>query len=111
MADILGTRKRLEARIEELIELLNILDGDPDLEDNGDSEPSIGNVGRYVGGQCLYDLETDTSDDEPSLGWNLYGDMGQTFDPDLELDDSDTEPNGDEADTGFTEDEGGPTWH
>jgi hypothetical protein len=104
MVDLLSARKRLEARIEEMIELLNILDGDPDLEDNGDEEPSIGNVGRYVGGQCLYDLETDTADDEPSLGWNIDGDMGPTFDPDRELDPSETEPTGDEA-------EGGLTWH
>ena len=36
---IITTRRRLEAKIEELIGLLDILDGDPDLEDGGDAEP------------------------------------------------------------------------
>lgn len=58
------TRSRLEAKIEELIELLDLLDGDPDLEDNGDMEPSIGSV-PYL---CEYDLELDTCDTELG-GW------------------------------------------
>ncbi|MCQ1778221.1 hypothetical protein NOJ05_13520 [Neorhizobium galegae] len=36
---IITTRRRLEAKIEELIGLLDFLDGDPDLEDGGDAEP------------------------------------------------------------------------
>jgi hypothetical protein len=35
-------RTLIEQRIEELIELLDFVDPDPDLEDNGDSEPSLG---------------------------------------------------------------------
>lgn len=64
MTSLLETRKRLEAKIEELIELLNLIDGDPDLEDNGDMEPSLGSV-PYLG---QYDLELDLSDDE-EIGW------------------------------------------
>ncbi len=52
---VLLTRKRLEAKIEELIEMLDLLDGDPDLEDNGDLEPSLGST-PYRG---EYDLEDD----------------------------------------------------
>ncbi|EUB95568.1 hypothetical protein PMI07_002056 [Rhizobium sp. CF080] len=36
---IITTRRRLEAKIEELIDLLDMVDGDPDLEENGDAEP------------------------------------------------------------------------
>lgn len=54
------TRKRLEAKIEELIALLDVIDGDPDLEDNGDMEPSLGST-PY---RCEYDLELDVSDTE-----------------------------------------------
>lgn len=57
---VLLTRKRLEAKIEELIEMLDLLDGDPDLEDNGDLEPSLGST-PYLG---EYDLELDVSDTE-----------------------------------------------
>ena len=35
---ILETRQRLEAKIEELIALLDLVDDDPDLEDTGDDE-------------------------------------------------------------------------
>ena len=59
-------RSELEARIEKMIELLDLIDGDPDLE------------------PYLADSRTD-----------------------LEEDNSDFELNGDEQDTGFTEDEGG----
>ncbi|MFN3506235.1 MAG: hypothetical protein ACK4ZU_02080 [Allorhizobium sp.] len=60
MTGHLEVRKRLEAKIEELIEMLDLLDGDPDLEDNGDMEPSIGST-PYLG---EYDLEWDCSDTE-----------------------------------------------
>ncbi|MCO5139278.1 MULTISPECIES: hypothetical protein [unclassified Shinella] len=33
-------RLQLEARIEEMIALLDVLDGDADLEDGGDTEPN-----------------------------------------------------------------------
>ncbi|ANL34087.1 hypothetical protein [Rhizobium phaseoli] len=69
-------REIVEAHIEELIALLDLLDGDPDLEENGDLEPSIGSAPLYVGSKCLYDLEFDDADDEDggdaegTLGWS-----------------------------------------
>ncbi|NTI41589.1 hypothetical protein [Rhizobium rhizogenes] len=62
-------RAELEARIEEMIGLLDVLDGDPDLEDNGDDEPSLGQSACSANGKPEYDLEADTSDDEHTLGW------------------------------------------
>lgn len=62
-------RAELEARIEELIALLDVIDGDPDIEDTGDDEPSIG-FGRSIKGKEEYDLEEDKSDYEPNLGWS-----------------------------------------
>lgn len=38
----LTTRARLEAAVEAAIAALDALDGDPDLEDFGDREPSLG---------------------------------------------------------------------
>lgn len=49
-------RERLEAIIENAIDLLDMLDGDCDLEHNGDLEPSLG-VSIAVGGDgrvCWY---------------------------------------------------------
>ncbi|WP_221155323.1 hypothetical protein [Rhizobium lentis] len=69
-------REIVEACIEELIALLDLLDGDPDLEDNGDLEPSIGSTPLYIGNHCVYDLELDDADDEDggdaedALGWS-----------------------------------------
>jgi hypothetical protein len=62
-------RTELEKRIEELIGLLDLLDGDENLEDGGDTEPSIGCHARLMGGKLEYDLEADASDYEPTLGW------------------------------------------
>lgn len=68
-------RESLEAYIEELIALLDYLDGNPDLEDNGDCEPSLGSTPMCVGNLFLEDLEFDDcndeegGDDEPSMGW------------------------------------------
>ncbi|MBY3590636.1 hypothetical protein HJA87_12180 [Rhizobium bangladeshense] len=68
-------REIVEACIEQLIALLDLFDGDPDLEDNGDLEPSIGSTPQFVGDQCIYDLELDDcdyeegGDDEDTLGW------------------------------------------
>ena len=63
-------RAELESRIEEMIGLLDILDEDPDLEDNGDDEPSLGSSGQYINDKFECDLEGDTSDYEHSLGWS-----------------------------------------
>jgi hypothetical protein len=63
-------REAVESYIEQLIALLDTLDGDADLEENGDLEPSIGSQGRFGSDRIEYDLEGDTSDDELSLGWS-----------------------------------------
>ena len=55
-------RAALGDEIERMIALLDAIDGDADLEEGGDLEPSLG---AYRVG-C--DLELDASDDEPSLG-------------------------------------------
>lgn len=69
---VLDRRARLEAGLERLADLreemiarLDAIDGDCDLEDGGDLEPSI------CGYQGFTDLELDKADDEPSLGWPL----------------------------------------
>lgn len=62
-------RVDLEARIEEMIALLDTIDGDPDLEDGADDEPSLGGQAKFINGQLEYDLEGDAADEEPSLGW------------------------------------------
>ena len=63
------TRARLEAKIEELVALLDLVDGDCDLEDNGDDEPSLGTRGSGGPEGVEDDLEEDTSDSEHSMGW------------------------------------------
>lgn len=54
-------RERLEAIIETAIELLDLLDGDTELEDDGTAEP-------YIAGSSS-DCELDDADNEPWLGW------------------------------------------
>lgn len=79
-------RATVEQAIEELIGLLDFLDPDPDLEENGDvepsgdeNEPSLGSLDRLPQTRWAEashytshdtDLELDTADDEPSLGWS-----------------------------------------
>jgi hypothetical protein len=82
-------RKLLENAIERLVELLDQIDPDPDLEDNGDSEPSLGwpipqeNLGHRLNtdadcrGDFGDDREHDMADDEPSLGWQNEGSQGR----------------------------------
>lgn len=85
-------RAELEARIEELIALLDMIDGDADLEDNGDEEPSVCSpTMRDRNGEAQHDLEDDR-ECEPSLGWDerLNQCAGNRFGPlgsyDLEAD-------------------------
>lgn len=85
-------RAELEARIEELIALLDTIDGDADLEDNGDEEPSVCSpIMRGRNGEAQHDLEDDR-ECEPSLGWDerLNQCAGNRFGPlgsyDLEAD-------------------------
>jgi hypothetical protein len=63
-------RAELEARIEEMIALLDLMDGDPDLEETGDEHDY--NRLESGSGQCSgYPMEDDepNGDDEPWLGW------------------------------------------
>jgi hypothetical protein len=68
-------RKAVEAYIERLIALLDLL-GDPDLEDNGDCEKSLCSTPICVGDRCIEDLELDDYDDEesgdeePTMDWS-----------------------------------------
>ncbi|TAW32046.1 hypothetical protein ELH93_22155 [Rhizobium leguminosarum] len=72
-------RETIEAYVEQLIALLDLLDGDSDLEDNGDFEPSIGSTPQCIGNERCDDLELDSADDEdggdeePTMGWSNPG--------------------------------------
>lgn len=72
-------RAKLEAHIEQMIALLDELDGDPDFEEGGDDEPSIGAFGRISKHGLQYDLEDDQSDSEPDLGWSNPRFPGEDF--------------------------------
>lgn len=61
-------RQKLEAAVERAIAALDMLDGDENLEDNGDLEPSFGTA-LYHYGRFELELEGDSADEEPSLGW------------------------------------------
>ena len=58
------TRARLEAKIEELVALLDLVDGDCDLEEGSDLESSIGGQARWIGTRIEDDLEFETDDSE-----------------------------------------------
>jgi len=107
----LQTRKQLEALIEQAIETLDRLDGDLDLEDGHDHEPSLCGItagwGPFNCGN-LEDREDDIGDaregndddKEPSLGspelhyWcDTQEDWAVGGRKDLEHDDCDDEPN------------------
>lgn len=83
-------RETLEGYIEELIALLDLLDGDENLEPDNDNEPSLG-APEHVTQTHWYmpvgseqsDLEVEDENDE---------------------DGGDTEPNGDELDSNLSED-------
>ncbi|WP_421360263.1 hypothetical protein [Agrobacterium rosae] len=60
------TRARLEAKIDDLIALLDLVDGDTDLEEGGDLEPSIGGPAIWIGSRLEDDLEHATDDYEPT---------------------------------------------
>jgi hypothetical protein len=57
-------RRDVEEAIERLLAVLDAADPDPDLEANGDAEPSLAGYPHDCGG----DLEFDPSEDEHSLG-------------------------------------------
>lgn len=50
-------RAELERRIEEMICLLDFMDGEPDFEDGGDDEPSIGSRAIRIGSRIQDDVE------------------------------------------------------
>ena len=54
-------RQFLEQWIEAAIELLDELDGDCDLEEGGDMDPSIFSLPRLTIDRVLYDIEEDTN--------------------------------------------------
>ncbi|PZN98998.1 MAG: hypothetical protein DCF28_13555 [Alphaproteobacteria bacterium] len=73
-------RRRLELAVETAIAALDQLDGDPDMEDIGDSEPSLAHpesrawesqvaVSAWLStsGTGWTDLEEPTGDDEPEI--------------------------------------------
>jgi len=64
-------RKALSRRVQlhlavatALLGLLDRFDGDPDIEDNGDFEPSLGAADAFINGRFETDLELDQCDDE-----------------------------------------------
>lgn len=59
-------RAELERHIEEMIALFDIMDGDTDLEDGGDDEPSITSPAIAIGNGIENDLEFETDDYELS---------------------------------------------
>lgn len=84
-------RRAVEAQIEHLIDFLDYIDTDPDLEEPGDAEPSLG----YSEMEARFDwypphanddleLEHDgtepDADLEPSLGWTRTGAIGNCLD-------------------------------
>lgn len=75
-----GLRRQARDEIDRLIRFLDESDLDPDLEDDGSDEPSIGGYGHEA------DLELDDcdaedgGDREPSLGWTVDGCFGASND-------------------------------
>jgi hypothetical protein len=69
-------RKRLQATIENLIALMDEIDGDENLEESGDEEASLGWPERGPGaaGGHYDDREADDADDEDGGDTELNGD-------------------------------------
>jgi hypothetical protein len=69
-----GGRELLATAIECLIALLDLQEPDPELEANGDEEPTLGwTADGRIGDDRGDERELDTADDEPSLGWQNTG--------------------------------------
>jgi hypothetical protein len=72
-----STRRSIEDAIERLLALLDRMEGDPDLEANGDEHDASwpeGYTGASFGVACEddedgHDAEADKADAEPELGW------------------------------------------
>lgn len=82
-------RASLEAKIEELIALLDLLDGDADLEPDNDNEPSLG----WSDMESRYGCQADP-----------HGEDDRELEDENDEDGGDTELNGDESD--FSGEEG-----
>ncbi|ACL55613.1 hypothetical protein [Methylobacterium nodulans] len=89
----LARRRLIEDTIETLIAYLDEADGDPDLEDEGDDEPSLGSPERtaefgvtVIDGDRYHILSTS------QIHWGDGGTM------DREVEDEHDEPDGDEFD-------------
>lgn len=54
-------RKDIEAAIEALIAFLDLMDGDPDLEEGGDMEPSLAHL---INGGCCESRVPDLEENE-----------------------------------------------
>lgn len=80
-------RRTIGAEIDRLIAILDDIEGDCDLEDGGDAEPSLGWPERGPAA-----LAKDAAHDDREM------------EDENDEDGSDREPNGDEADTSFSED-------
>jgi hypothetical protein len=64
-----GMRRQIEAALETLIEVLDQLDGDPDVEGgSSEYEPATG-----LTNTTDPDLELDAADHEPTMGWGNSG--------------------------------------
>ncbi|NEJ57496.1 hypothetical protein [Rhizobium ruizarguesonis] len=92
-ATLLQSRDRIEAQIEALIGLLDLMDDDPDLEPDNDNEPSLGAPEHTVQSQWYSPVSAEICDTE--------------LEDENDEDGGDTEPNGDELDSSFTEDDAG----
>jgi hypothetical protein len=117
-------RKALSSRIKQhlavvsgLLALLDTFDGDPDLEDGADDEPSLGGLSIYnpdARGGFELDLEHDKADDEPALAWCPAHEWQSqamiatehTFDPDREQEHDGREPEPLELSEGYDAAEG-----
>jgi hypothetical protein len=91
-AKISKIRRAAIREIDRLIDLVDRIDGDPDLEDNGDAEPTLG---WSVNGQPGAGTFTDGDGEmEHSLGWTVSGHLGDNGPEtnDRELDKADDEP-------------------
>lgn len=86
-------RANIEACIEDLIGILDFMDGDENLEPDNDNEPSLGAPEKIQQSDWYSPISADACDTE--------------IEDENDEDGGDTEPNGDEVDTGFTEDEAG----
>jgi hypothetical protein len=74
-----GMRDRLQQAIEALVDVLDSLEPDVDLEDNGDDEltgdeePLLGATSGFHQGHAWNALTDEADEAEPSLGWTGIG--------------------------------------